>query len=283
MPSVPGTGRSLRPIWAAILALILALSLYPVAAGASAPPDGTAAAAGDAAARPVPSSLLYTLLHVSDDGGERPVLVVTNPTPQTVRLTFPTAQRVDFSFRREGAEWWRTSWGESYAQVVTVDTLGPYRSRLYAASIPDWLPAGRYQVVAHLLAGGERRQVARAVIVLGDPQPGGDTLRFALTHRRYSWEQTGRLGLSISNPGPRPVRLTYPAGWSVRVEVRDSSGSVVWQRVTPATTRQETFAAGAARYHVFPLPALAPGRYTARAWFAPAGERPVASISFTVR
>lgn len=281
--------RWLRPV-ALVMALALIVSVSAVTAGGAVAAQAAQAAPAGApnwwpAPEPKPSvwALQYRVLHVVDaNGTDQLVLVVTNPARSRVVLTFPTSQRVDFSLWRDGAEWWRTSWDQQYAQVVTRDTLGPYQSRLYTASLPDWLPAGPYQVAAYLLANGNRYPVAWARVWLDDGTQDASVLRFGLSYRQYGWEQTGRLGLSISNPTGQPVLLTYPQGWSVRVEVRDASDKVVWQQTIPAPAWQETFRAGGARYHFFPLPSLAAGSYTARAWFAPAGDQPVASVSFTV-
>lgn len=256
--------------------------------GGSGPREHTNPANWWPAPEPEPSvwALRYQVFHVVDGKGtDQLVLAVTNPTRSRMVLTFPTSQRVDFSLSRDGAEWWRTSWDQRYAQVLTRDVLGPYQSRLYTASLPDWLPAGPYQVAAYLAANGNRYPVAWTQVWLNDGTEDQDAsvLRFGLSYRQYSWEQTGRLGLSISNPTGQPVLLNYPDGWSVRVEVRDAAGKVVWQQSTPAAAWQESFRAGGARYHFFPLPPLAAGSYTARAWFAPVGDQPVASVTFTVR
>lgn len=286
MSRLPNT-RWLRPM-ALVMALALIVSVTGAAAGSRVAAQAAPASAPNwwRAPEPKPSvwALHYQVLHVVDEKGtDQLVLVVTNPTRSRMVLTFPTSQRADFSLWREGAEWWRTSWDQQYAQVVTKDTLGPYQSRLYAASLPDWLPAGPYQVAAFLLADGNRHPVAWAQVWLDEGTQDASVLRFGLSYRQYGWEQTGRLGLSISNTTGQPVLLTYPQGWSVRVEVRDASDRVVWQQTIPAPARQETVRAGGARYHFFPLPSLAAGSYTARAWFAPAGDQPVALVSFTVR
>ncbi|MEW5935141.1 MAG: BsuPI-related putative proteinase inhibitor, partial [Bacillota bacterium] len=127
--------RWLRPV-ALVMALALIVSVSAVTAGgavaAQAAQAAHAAQAAPAGApnwwpapEPKPSvwALQYQVLHVVDaNGTDQLVLVVTNPTPSRVVLTFPTSQRVDFSLWRDGAEWWRTSWDQQYAQVVTRDT-----------------------------------------------------------------------------------------------------------------------------------------------------------------
>lgn len=287
---------TVRRLGLAAITLALALCLALPALAGTAGPGGDAAGAGtpgaDAASARWPAwnttpsvwTLRYQVLHVEDENGvDQLVLVVTNPTPNRVILSFPTAQKVDFALGRDGAEWWRTSRDQTFAQVVTREVLGPYQSRLYTAAIPGWLPTGPYQVTAYFLANGNRYPVAWTQIWLDGDEADASVLRFTLSYRSFGWQEGARLGLSISNPSPRPVLLTYPEGWAVRVEVHDATHQLVWERTIPAPARQETFRAGSSRYHFFPLPDLAPGRYTAQAWFAPAGDQPVASISFTAR
>jgi len=66
--------------------------------------------------------------------------------------------------------------------------------------------------------------------------------------------------------------------------VKNSSGSVVWdhsgQRWDKAT--RETVSAGSTRYHFIRLPDLPKGRYSAEAYFPPAGNLPVSHLSLTI-
>ena len=69
------------------------------------------------------------------------VLHVTNPSTQPVTLEFASAQRYDFVVQTmAGAEVWRWSADQMFAQMLGEDTLAPGASRDYSET---WQPGAR--------------------------------------------------------------------------------------------------------------------------------------------
>lgn len=87
------------------------------------------------------------------------VLHVTNPSPEPMTLEFASAQRYDFVVRSKGgAEVWRWSADQMFAQMLGEETLAPGTSRDYAA---DWQPAGQsgvFEAIARLTATNHRAE-----------------------------------------------------------------------------------------------------------------------------
>jgi intracellular proteinase inhibitor BsuPI len=110
------------------------------------PPD-----ASRVEATATPDSLPISVTAEVGRDSVRFVLLVTNPTERPIQLEFGSAQRYDFEVRNAaGAEVWRWSADQMFAQVVGEEQLAPGASLTYQAV---WRPAqgrGRYRVVGRL-------------------------------------------------------------------------------------------------------------------------------------
>jgi hypothetical protein len=86
-------------------------------------------------------------------------LHVTNPTANAIQLEFGDAQRFDFEVRSaDGAQVWRWSADQIFAQVVGQETMAPGESLKYEAV---WHPAagvGSYTVTGRLLTQPQARE-----------------------------------------------------------------------------------------------------------------------------
>jgi len=87
------------------------------------------------------------------------VLHVSNPTANPIQLEFGNAQRFDFEVRdARGAEVWRWSADQIFAQVVGQETVAPGATLKYEA---DWQPsagAGTYTATGRLLTQPRGRE-----------------------------------------------------------------------------------------------------------------------------
>lgn len=79
---------------------------------------------------------------------------VTNTGAKAVKLTFPTAQKQDFAVTdKDGAEVWRWSEGQMFAQAITETNVEPGATYNYFGKIEaDKLEPGRYKIFGWLLA-----------------------------------------------------------------------------------------------------------------------------------
>jgi len=90
---------------------------------------------------------------------------VTNRSSAAVRLQFTTSQRYDFTIRdASGTPVWRWSDGQTFLQVVGVETLGPARPSLtYEAEYGGHLAPGRYSLDGTVVA---RNRALSATLVV---------------------------------------------------------------------------------------------------------------------
>src|SRR5262245_41610821 len=118
------------------------------------PPDASRAEATDTS-ESLPISV------TAEVGGDsvRFVLLVTNPTDRPIQLEFGSAQRYDFEVRdASGAEVWRWSADQMFAQVVGEEQLAPGATLKYEAV---WRPGGargRYRVAGRLTTLPQARE-----------------------------------------------------------------------------------------------------------------------------
>ncbi|HHY39142.1 MAG TPA: hypothetical protein GX507_09490 [Clostridia bacterium] len=226
------------------------------------------------------------------------ILGVTNVTDRPIRLEFPTSKTHDFVVRKNGSVIWRASEGQAYLPYVRTESLGPWQTRFYKSQVPS-LGRGRYTVDAYFCGRGWEQWVGRTTISVnargdGDVSDDLSALRYSLSFRPRTWAQgsTNRLAFEIRNTSSRALDVYYPDGRSYTIVVKDDKGYEVWRMSGVAYGNEpgepyvggilETISAGAVKYHFITLPDLARGRYTAYAYFSPAGDYPVASVVFTI-
>lgn len=223
------------------------------------------------------------------------ILGVTNVTNRLIRLEFPTSKTHDFVVRKSGSVIWRASEGQAYLPYVRTESLGPWQTRFYKSTVPA-LDRGRYTVDAYFSGRGWEQWVGRTTISVnarGDDGVSDDlsALRYSLSFRPKTWAQgsANRLAFEIRNISDRVLNVYYPDGRSYTIVVKDDKGDEVWRMFGVAYAGEsylggilETISAGAVKYHFITLPDLPQGRYTAYAYFSPAGDYPVVSVGFTI-
>ena len=109
----------------------------------------------------VPESALIPSLDVKVDGDSvQMTLHLTSALEEPVVLEFPSAQRSDFSVRRQDGEVvWTWSMDKLFAQVMGSETLLPGETLAYGGT---WMPAepGRYEAIARLVSSNRPIEIA---------------------------------------------------------------------------------------------------------------------------
>lgn len=126
---------------------VMGIALSLLAAGCTA--TGPMPAGDEGAGAPAE---LAAALNVAVAGDSvRLELHVTNTTGNTLEVEFATAQRYDFAVRDgSGAEMWRWSGDQMFAQVLGTEALLPGESRRYSASWPAGGREGEFEATGRL-------------------------------------------------------------------------------------------------------------------------------------
>lgn len=229
------------------------------------------------------SMLTHTILRSGNDL----YLVVKNPTARPIKMTFRSGMTHDFALiDARGRQVWRASDGQIYTQAIREETLAAGQTLIYQSTLPANLNAGQYTVRAYFPPAGTN-QVAAARLEISRPND-ASRLTFELTHRPAGngfGNDYDRLAFQIMNRTGRSLSVQYPDKTAFRLVVKSDAGRQVWEYsgTNWGGELRETVAAGSTRFHAIRLPSLARGRYIAEAYFPPAGNSPVASVSFTIK
>lgn len=101
---------------------------------------------------------LVTSIEVEVGAGTvRFVLHLTNSTNQPIRLEFPSSQRYDFVVRTpDGAEVWRWSADQMFAQMLSEESIPPGGSREFTAPWQPGTRAGAFVAVGRVTANNRK-------------------------------------------------------------------------------------------------------------------------------
>lgn len=198
--------------------------------------------------------LEYYLQYVPASGEVR--LLVINDSSKPVTVEFPTAQQVDFVLRSNAVPVWRWSDGQSFAQVMTSETIQAGQAKVYKVVLP-WVPPGLYAIQAFFLAESRWQPVAGTYVWIDRGEPLSYSVNFV---SRSLWNPYPRLRVVIKNESGRDVRLPSRYGYQVLVRRVGSS------EYLPGTGVSESIGYiqnGASRYVFVNLKGLTPGWYEA--------------------
>ncbi|MCR4397903.1 MAG: BsuPI-related putative proteinase inhibitor [Firmicutes bacterium] len=215
-------------------------------------------------------------------------LVVRNVTSAPKTLTFGSGKTHEIVLRRNGAEVWSSSDGQSYTQAVQRVTIGAGQSKTYWTRLPR-LPRGYYDVEAYFTAVSYEGPVAEMRIAVGSGQAvsWNDPLDYSLSFRTgWSGSQSPpRLVLTVRNNTGRDVVFPYPHSYEFVIWGND--GSVTRKKVPAMSVNDyvQQVAAGAVQTHFVYLHGLKKGSYYVEAYVREdgGGARMIGSLEFTVR